>query len=362
MWRTSWLATLIVGCGGPHGGPDAAVTDATVDGPAVDATAIDAAPYDPVRGAALTGLELFDGWTDPRTLTGDVNTTGWEDSPFIAADGQTLYFGYTRWDFDALSGPNPAIVITGPPRAGQHGDAFDIWEARLGPTGFVVASSTANAGGDVPEAAAGVDRAETRMVFARFVGPGELYQSTRATRGQPWTAPVALPAPIASPCIEDNPTLTPDGQLLFFDTDRADATGSACKPGGQPRDLYVAAKDGAGWAAPTRVVGTPNQGVLRQQPFATESGATLYWSGANAADCTGTYSCVYRATRQGDGSYAGATLVARATHPRATAADGDVVALGEVSITDDGRWLYFVYMQRVDASSTDLSIGVARHQ
>jgi hypothetical protein len=354
------VVSAVLGCGGGESGD--ADAGATRDASPPDAAGFDAGPLEPAVGDALTGLELFDGWSDPRALAGDVNTTGWEDSSFIAPGGRTLYFGYTRWDHDELTDGSPSIVITGPERTGQQGDAFDIWEAALDDSGWHLTNSTANVSGDIPEAAQGVDRTETEMVFARFVGPGELYWTTRPSRADAWDAPAALPAPFASACVEDNPHITADGQLLFFDSDRADATATTCKDPGQPRDLYVAARDGSGWTAPVLVAGTPNTGLTRFQPFATADGGTLYWSGANADDCTTSFSCVYRAERQVDDSYGTTTLVARAANPMGNAADGDVIALGEVSITEDGQWMYFTYLQRVDVTTTDLSIGVARRE
>ena len=86
--------------------------------------------------------------------------------------------------------------------------------------------------------------------------------------------------------------ITADGAWLFFDSDRADATGTSCKAAGMPRDLYMAARDGDGWAAPTLVPGDANAGLTRFQPFATAGGARLYWTGANAADCATTFACV----------------------------------------------------------------------
>jgi hypothetical protein len=319
----------------------------------------DAGPVDPDVGAALTNLELLDGWTDPRALAGDVNTTGWEDSSFIAPDGRRLYFGYTRWDHDVLF-DQQQIELTGPDRPGQHGGSFDIYEAALDGDGWHVTNSSVNATTDVPEAALAVDRSERTMVFVRFEGDGDLYEATRDSISESWGRPELLPAPLSTDCVEDNVHLTADGARLFFDSDRADATGTSCKAAGMPRDLYMAARAGDGWSAPMLVPGDANAGLTRFQPFATAEGARLYWTGANAADCATTFACVYRADRDADGDYVDPVLVARVTEPRADAAAGDVIAIGEVSITEDGQWLYFTYMQKVDDDTTDLSIGVAR--
>lgn len=351
--RTWILCLAALGCKPP---PNASVDAAT----AIDVAPIDAGAMTPALGASLTGITLFDGWTDPRALAGGVNTTGWEDSAFIAPGGRRLYFGYTRLNFDAvLMGQG---VIDGPHRTGEHGDAFDVYESDLigdlDTGGWITRVSTMNAPTDIPEAAQAVDRMETTMVFARFVGDADLYEVARANRDAPWGTPLELPAPVNTPCIEDNPHITADGGFLFFDSDRADPTGTSCKPNGQPRDLWVATRVGNGWSAPGLVAGAPNAQPVRFQAFATANAAELYWSGFSG-DCSPAVSCIHRATRQLDGSYAGIALVANTTNP-ATAVDGDVISIGEVSITEDGKQLYFIYRQRVSANVSDASVGVAR--
>jgi hypothetical protein len=354
---------LVAGCGGDPGTSDADVgvvhDAAVVDADVIsDAGVGDAGPVSPAVGGLLTGLDLFDGWTEPRALAGDVNTIGWEDSSFIAPDGRRLYFGYTRWDYDELVG-NQQIVLTGPERPGDHGGAFDIYEATLDQDGWHVVNSSANDATDIPEAAQGVDRTERYMVFARFAGDADLYETTRTSTAVDWAMPTLLPSPVSTDCVEDNPHVTADGEWLLFDSDRADATGTSCKAPGEPRDLWISARAGATWSAPVLVAGVPNQGLTRFQPFASAGAGEIYWAGASAVDCATSYSCLYRATRQDDGSYANPVLVARAS-ARETAADGDVFAVGEMSITEDGQWLYFTYIEKVDADSNDLSIGVAR--
>lgn len=355
MMTRSWiLIALLVGCTKP--------TDpGAVDASPIDDAAIDApSAMTPALGAALTGMTVFDGWADPRALAGGVNTPGWEDSAFIAPGGQRLYFGYTRLNFDAvLMGQG---VIDGPHRPDARGDAFDVYESDLIGTldtgGWITRVSTMNASGDIPEAAQAVDRSETTMVFARFVGDADLYEVGRADRDATWGTPVELPAPVNTPCVEDNPHITAGGDFLVFDSDRADAAGTTCKPSGQPRDLWIASRIGNGWSAPALVVGVPNAQPVRFQPFATPAAAELYWSGFSS-DCSPAVSCIHRANRQLDGSYAGLALVANTTNP-ATAADGDVISIGEISITEDGKQMYFIYRQRISATVSDLSVGVAR--
>ena len=61
---------------------------------------------DPAVGAPLKGLQLFEGWGEPRELKAPVNTIlGWEDSAFISYDGATLFFAYSQVSvFDVIKG------------------------------------------------------------------------------------------------------------------------------------------------------------------------------------------------------------------------------------------------------------------
>ena len=47
------------------------------------------APEPPVADS-LSGVEFFEGWSDPRSLPFPVNTSGWEDSSFISPDDMAL--------------------------------------------------------------------------------------------------------------------------------------------------------------------------------------------------------------------------------------------------------------------------------
>lgn len=59
-----------------------------------------------------------------------------------------------------------------------------------------------------------------------------------------------------------------------------------------------------------------------------------------------------------NGSYGEETLIARAE--TLSPSTGDVIAVGEMSITADGRFLYFVYIQSNGATDLELGIAVAQ--
>jgi hypothetical protein len=97
-----------------------------------------------------------------------------------------------------------------------------------------------------------------------------------------------------------------------------------------------------------------NGSAFAWQVFAKQEGLYIYWSG----ECTGGISCLFRARRLPNGSYGEETLIARAE--TLSPSPGDVIAVGEMSITADGRFLYFVYIQYNGATDLELGIAVAR--
>jgi len=322
------------------------------------------APAPPV-GAAITGITLADGWTDPRALTADIDTEGWEDSSYIAASGKRLYFGYSRLDYDSIS--NGAFALSGPTRMGSTRDTFEIYEATITGGAWNVLHSTATYSGPQSEAAEGVDDAETLMPLIRFDGSanqGDIY-ITRKVAGV-WGVSTKLPAPINTACVEDNAAISGDGQRLYFDSNRADAKGTTCKAtsGSDSRDIYVSTLTNGAWSDPVAVTGEPAMGIIHWQVYPRRDQTELYWSGFDST--CGNSNCIYRATKKADGSYGDRVVVMKAV-PKDQAMPGDAYGLGEVSITHDGRFMYFTYILResvdggFDGGAHDnLNIGVAR--
>src|SRR6185437_4578934 len=81
------------------------------------------------------------------------------------------------------------------------------------------------------------------------LGGIDLWVSRRASHHSPWGTPVNLGAGINSSSIESGPNLSPDGHLLFFQSNR---------PGGQgSNDIYVSHRadtdDDFGWRPPVNL-------------------------------------------------------------------------------------------------------------
>lgn len=307
-------------------------------------------------GGALAGLTLFGGWGTARALPAPIVSDGWEDSSFISADGRTLYFGYTQKDVNIWMRDGVA-VYDGAPRPGAKSALWNVYEATVRDGAWSVVDSTANFDdADASQAAQGVDAANATMVMARLgsVG-GDIYGTTRGADGA-WALPVRIDEPISSACVEDNPTLSDDGTRLYFDSNRADAAATTCRASKEARDIWVSTFADGTWSLPALVAGAPNGGDTHGQPFVRDAAGELWWTGHDAR-CGGALACLYRATRQADGSFGDDALVALPT-ANAEARIGDVVAVGEASLTGDGRLLYFTYATKT-ANGMDFDIGVA---
>jgi len=119
------------------------------------------------------------------------------------------------------------------------------------------------------------------------------------------------------------------------------------------RSIYVSTYTAGNWSTPVKIQGAPENHTDAWQVFVNERGKYLYWSGTRTRG-----TCLFRSRRLADGSYGEETIIAQTN--TSSPSPGDVIAAGEMSITGDGRFLYFVYMQYNSASDLELGIAVAR--
>ena len=313
-------------------------------------TTIPAAPVPPV-GAPLVGITFMDGWTNPHALPDGVNTPGWEDSSNVSADGKTLYFSYTQYDQQALA-TSGALVISGPPRPGEKGPAFDIYEATIDNGAWNVADSTVNsADPNLSEAASGVDVAQDRMVFVNFATSGDLYLSSKVN-GVWQAGGTRMPSNVNSACVEDDPTMSADGKTVWFDSDR---TSTGC---GGNRQIWVTHDLGGGaWSDPVNV--TPGAQPYANQAFVSADGSEMYWSGIDN-DCLAQGAkalCLYKAPHTSGDGWGTPQIEALMTE---TAGVGVVTTIGESSVTADGKYLYFTDIVHGTDGRVQLNLGVAQ--
>ena len=200
-------------------------------GPTVNTSA-----NDPIRCISFDGLELFfssnqsggqggpdiwvrtcattsDSWGPAVNLGPNVNSSAIEGGPNISADGLSLYFNEAN-------------------RAGGFGGFEEIWvttrvtkddpwdtAVNLGPAINSAHATSASISSD------------GLALFIQSNRPGglgsaDLWVSIRSNISDPWPAPFNLGSTVNSSSGEFQPSISPDGKILYFNSDRPDGFGS----------------------------------------------------------------------------------------------------------------------------------------
>ena len=99
-------------------------------------------------------------------------------------------------------------------------------------------------------------------------GQCDIYRSER--KGGTWSEPVNLGAPVNTRFSEKHPTISADGRMLLFTSDRPGGMGSY--------DIWASVRTGNGWSAPVNLGDSVNTAGLEQSPFLHPDRRTLYFS------------------------------------------------------------------------------------
>lgn len=102
--------------------------------------------------------------------------------------------------------------------------------------------------------------------------------------------------------------------------------------------------------------GDPTQ-LYAWQAFVNADGSEIWWAGSGTG-CSGSALCPYEAPRVSDDVWGTPSVV---MIPLASTAAGLAHTIGEMSVTADGHYLYFVYITNDTAGRPDLNVGVAEH-
>jgi len=155
-------------------------------------------------------------WSKPVNLGSTVNSSYPDWEPDISADGLSLYFS------DYLS-----------PRPGGHGEwdiyvstrstLFDPWSTpvNLGP---IANSSAPDAGPNIS-----VDGLVLFLTSVRLggFGGGDIWMTTRKTQDADWEPPVNLGPLVNKSSFDAMPSISSDGDTLYFCSDRSGGSGNA---------------------------------------------------------------------------------------------------------------------------------------
>lgn len=154
-----------------------------------------------------------DVWGDPVNLGPDVNTAGPENGSY-----------YVK-----VSGEGDASLYFNRPGPSGSTDIYKVFVSHdgmpLGPAALVTELSDP-AGADQKVAVRG-DGHELFFASIRSGGFGsfDIYRLTRQSTSDPWSAPEHLDAPINTPDIDSQPSLSRDGRTLIFTSIRAGGFG-----------------------------------------------------------------------------------------------------------------------------------------
>jgi hypothetical protein len=208
-----------------------------------------------VTTRATTG----DAWTPPTNLGSSVNNQYWEKEPCVSADGLTLYFESSR-----PNGTNnfPHIYFSTRPTIDDPWG----WAQNLGQVNRECAGPCISADG------LSLCMASNR---AGGIGPVDLYVATRPSPSDdwgPWTTTENLGKPINSTSVDRSPHVSPDGRVLFFNSNRPGGIGG--------HDLWMTtrAAEGNPWRNPVNLGPEINTIYDDAAPCISSDGFVLYFN------------------------------------------------------------------------------------
>jgi hypothetical protein len=184
----------------------------------------------PAGDADIYVTRLHDGeWDEPANLGCQVNSQAAEASPslFRGHGGRVLYFSSAR----------PGGYAPEPPGSPPDSDIYQAEElsgGTFGPAELVPGLNTAN-----QDARPNVRLDGLEVVFDSTrpgtLGGPDIYSSTRAGRGDAWSAPANLGANANTSSNETRASLSRDGTTMVFGSNRPGTEGST--------DIYVTTRE-----------------------------------------------------------------------------------------------------------------------
>lgn len=239
----------------------------------------------PVRPLVVAGLLALATLKGPLLATGilsatadAINTTGYEDSPFLAPDGRSVYFMYTPWSVWPVLFYAAAPVLAGPERPMHHinrnpWEDSDIYVSRLQADGtWSVPENMAFNDGQADCCAMTWDG--VLFAYQRTQEPDsaltDIHFMSRRADGR-WVRQSAGPLVNLPGSSESNPHLTPDGRTLFFTSDRPGGLGKA--------DLYGSSRRADGsWGPPVNLGPLFNTAENDDQIWLSYDARTMYFN------------------------------------------------------------------------------------
>jgi Tol biopolymer transport system component len=235
-------------------------------GPTVNSSGVDCSPSVSTDGLELyflsdqpggygnydiwmaTRLTTDDPWNTPVNLGPVVNSSDWEVSPDISADGLSLYFD---------GGPDNYNDLWVTKRTTKD----QPWGTPVELDPNVNFASWLYCPGISPDG-----------LQLYFESEDDLWFSTRQTQSDPWQPAVNLGSPVNSSYHDSGPDISIDGLAMFFHSDR---------PGGYgDQDLYMTTRKtiDSSWGEPINLGPNINTSYSESDPSVSADGRMLYFS------------------------------------------------------------------------------------
>jgi serine/threonine protein kinase/Tol biopolymer transport system component len=224
----------------------------------------------PMCVVSLVGFGLISGLDTPTTyadftfgpptnLGPPINSSSTDVVMSISADGCTLYFGSDR---PGGYGIYDTYVVTKEGRDDEWGPAVN-----LGPP----VNTTGATGGGMCFSADGLSLYLGSMRAGGF-GSYDLWVTTRTTLLDPWGTLKNLGSTVNSSSWDYTPSMSPDGLALYFASQRPGGSGSW--------DLWVTTRAAltAPWGIPTNLGPTVNSSSREYQPSISADGLLLFFA------------------------------------------------------------------------------------
>ena len=279
-------------------------------------------------------------WGQPVRLTAPINTSCPEDAVEVSADGETLYYFFSR---DLLDNLTPAEMLA-PPNGTYRAARID-GPADFGQPVFFDLGKGTDASLD-GELSFSPDGSQVYFHSLRATNTG--YRADPPTDdfldiyvadivdGEPGRAR-NLGEPVNSVYPDGEHALHPDGVTLYFTSSRPGGLGN--------NDIWRSTWDGTAWSDPVNLGAPINSPSNELQPAFTADGRTMYFTSDRDRSIG---SAIYRASLS-DGMWSQPELVMRGI-------------VGEASLTEDGRYLYFVHILTDAEGLFDADIWVAERR
>jgi outer membrane protein OmpA-like peptidoglycan-associated protein len=191
-----------------------------------------------------------------KSLSDEINTPYTEYGPVVSADESILAFTALRPNPDATSTQKTIEQLL---ISERQGDQF-------------FKPKVVSIGGESNVGTAGISADGQQMIvfMSGINDPGNLFQVTR--EGTAWTKPVSLAPSINSKSTETTASITPDGKVIYFASDR---------PGGKGGlDIYkITKQESGGWSPPENLGSPVNTDADEDAPFIHPDQRTLYFTG-----------------------------------------------------------------------------------